>query len=128
MAVQPHPAGVATTNVFGEHLYKVRVTFGSNAIASYLSKDVTIARANTGQYTVTFPKYHTALTDFSFGMKDATGATLNFVVSADNLASAGTLTVEAHVAAGTATDPASGDVAYLTFGVSDDNLNAKYGG
>lgn len=126
---QPMSAGHACTNVYGEEMFKVRVTFGSAAVASYLSKDVTFARTGVGTFTVTFPQTYKEITDFSFGMKDATGAVLNWVITDEStLLTTGVITLKSAVAAGTATEPASGDKVYLSFGVSRDNQNANYGG
>lgn len=128
MASQPIQAGVATTNVHDEEVYKVRVTFGSAAVASYLAKNAVFARTGVGTFTITLDKPYTEITDFKVGMKDATGATLGWVITSSAIDTTGVVTLASRVAAGTDTEPASGDVAYITLGVSSSNLNAKYGG
>jgi len=129
MATEPIMAPAGEQNAFSTHTFHVRVTFGSSAIASYRSKDATIARTGAGTYEVTLPKAYREIVGFSWGFKDATGATLNLVISDEStLTTTGVVTLAARVAAGTDTDPASGDKLYLSLTVSCDVLNDSFAG
>lgn len=128
MSYEPLVAGAPRSNVFDEHLYKVRITFGSAAMASYRSKDATPARTDTGKYTITLPKTYAEITDFSCGFYDASGAILFGVIETSAVTTTGVVTVEFRTEAGTATDPTTGSVAYITLGVSSNTLNDKFTG
>lgn len=125
---QPTTDGKTTSNVFDEHEFRVRITFGSSAVASYKAKDVTVARANTGRYTITLPKNYRAITAFYGSFTDASGAILFPILRTSAVDTTGILTVETVTETGTATDPTSGDVLYLTVAVSDNILNDSFGG
>lgn len=131
MSYEPLMDGKPLTNVFTEHVFKIRATFGSSSAVTYRSKDATIAKTTTTTFTVTLPKPYAEITEFSQSWKKATGADpLAMQITTDNLATAGTivLTSVSTNSAGTATAPASGDVVYLTLGVSCDTLNDKFTG
>jgi hypothetical protein len=134
MAYEPVLDGQGVQNVAGEHVYKLRVTFGaSGAVASYRSKDATIAivAATDGTYTVTLPKVYNEITHFSFGWFAASGvAPLIPIISTNSVDTAGTFVIKLldSNTAGTATDPVSGNVLYLTVGVSCDLINNNYTG
>lgn len=128
MSYEPVLDNSGVSNVAGEHLFHVRVLFGSSVITSYRSKDVTIARNSAGNYTLTFPKVYNEITRFSAGMVDASGAVLFWCITTNAIDTAGTMVLECRTEAGTATDPTSGDYAYLSVGVSCDLLNNQYVG
>lgn len=132
MAYEPVMDGKEVTNVYGEHTFKIRATFGaSSAVSSYRSKDASIAKTTTTTFTVTLPKPYAEITDFAYGWKAANGvAPLAVKVLTNNVATDGTIVLETQATntAGTATAPASGDVLYLTIGVSCDTLNDRFTG
>jgi hypothetical protein len=119
------------TNVYSEHVFKIRCTFGASSAVSYRSKDATIAKTTTTTFTVTLPKAYAEITEFSQSWAKATGADpLAMQITTNNVATDGTLvlTSVSTNSAGTATAPASGDVVYLTFGASCDQLNDRFTG
>jgi hypothetical protein len=123
--------GKTATNVYGEHHFKIRATFGATSTVTYRSKDATIAKTTTTTFTVTLPKPYAEITDFSYGWFAATGvAPLAVKIITNNVATDGTLVLETEDtnSAGTPTAPASGDVLYLTIGVSCDTQNDKFTG
>lgn len=131
MAYEPLMDGKSTPNVYDEHVFKVRVTFGATSTVTFRSKDATIAKTTTTTFTVTLPKPYAEITDFSFGWAKATGADpLAFQITTNNIATDGTLvlTTVSTNSAGVATAPAQGDVAYITLGASCATLNSKFTG
>jgi hypothetical protein len=129
--MEPVLNGKALSNVETEHVYKIRATFAASSELTYRSKGATIAKTTTTTFTVTLPKPYAEITDFSYAWFAATGvAPLAVKVITNNLATAGTLVLETEAAntAGTPTAPATGDVLYLTLGVSCDTLNDRFTG
>jgi hypothetical protein len=120
------------TNTPGEQTFKLRVIYGSSALASAWGKDLAVADTATGKMTVTFPRTYRKLTGFRWGWaKCAAGAVYFPVILTDGIdtastAGGGTLIIETRTEAGTATDPASGDELLLEFDVSLDALNDGY--
>lgn len=128
---EPYMDGKSTPNVYGEHLFKLRVTFGSSSTVTFRSKDATIAKTTTTTFTVTLPKAYAEITEFNYGWKAATGvAPLIVKIITNNVAVDGTIVLETEASntAGTPTAPASGDVLYLNLGVSCDALNNQFTG
>jgi hypothetical protein len=110
------------SNVQGKQTFHTQVTYGSSAIASYWGKYITVADTNTGKMTITFPRSYGKLTGFRWGwVKCAAGAVFFPVILTNDIATTGTLVIETRAEAGTATDPASGDVLALEFDVSLDH-------
>lgn len=131
MGYEPVLDGSPSTNVYGEHVFKIRCTFGSSSAVTYRSKDASIAKTTTTTFTVTLPKAYAEITSFSQGWKKATGADpLQLDITTDSVATDGTLvlTSKSTNSAGSATAPASGDVVYITLGVSCDVLNDRFTG
>lgn len=131
MSYEPIMDSTSPCNVYGEHLFKIRATFGSSSAVTYRSKDATIAKTTTTTFTVTLPKAYAEITDFSQGWKKATGADpLVMQITTNNVATDGTLvlTSVSTNTAGTATAPADGDIVYLVIGVSCDVQNDKFTG
>lgn len=129
MSYEPLLAPAGLSNVYDEHVYKLRVLFGSTAITSYRSKDATIVRNSAGNYTITLPKTYEAVTGFSANYTlCAAGAVYFGVIKTSAIDTAGAVVVEMRTEAGTATDPASGDAICFTLGVSSDITNTKYTG
>jgi hypothetical protein len=132
MSYEPILDSLSPCNVYGEHVYKIRATFGSSSAVTYRSKDASIAKTTTTTFTITLPKPYAEITDFHVGRYAATGTDgLEFIITDKSaLATAGTLVLTSIStnSAGTATAPASGDVAYITLGVSCDVQNDKYTG
>lgn len=127
MSYEPVLDGGSVTNVDAEHVYKLRVTFGSNSAVTFRSKDATIAKTTTTTFTVTLPKPYNEITDFSAGWKQNTG--LAAIITTDSVASAGTLVLTTvSTTSGSATAPSSGDVMYITLGVSCSLVNNMYTG
>lgn len=131
MSYEPLMDGREATNVYTEHTFKVRATFGANSALTFRSKDTTIAKTTTTTFTVTLPKPYGEVTDFSYGWFAATGvAPLILKMITNNVAVDGTIVFETEASntAGTPTAPASGDVLYLTLGVSCDMQNNQFTG
>lgn len=120
--------GNALFNAFGEHVFLLRVKFGTSVITSTRSMHATIKRNSTGNYTLTLPKAYHEITRFYCGWfrADSQNALAMQLVTISDLSVGGTLTLESVIAAGTATDPASGDYCYIEVGVSCDSLNDKF--
>jgi hypothetical protein len=124
--------GSPVTNVYSEHVYKIRATFGASSAVTYRSKDATIAKTTTTTFTVTLPQAYAEITSFSYGWYKPAGVEAARVVqiTTNSVATDGTLvltTVDTNTA-GTAAAPASGDVLYLEIGVSQDSLNDRFTG
>lgn len=132
MGYEPVLDGRPQTNVYGEHVFKIRATFAASSELTYRSKDATIAKTTTTTFTVTLPKAYAEITDFAYGWYKPSGVEAPRVVqiTTNSVATDGTLvltTVDTNTA-GTAAAPASGDVLYLTIGVSCDVLNDRFTG
>lgn len=128
MAYEPQLAPAGSSNVYDEHIYRIRVTFVATSIASYRSKDATIARTGIGLYTITLPKNYEAITDFNYSMEDASGALMYAVIASSTVGADGKVFVAIRTSDGTNTDPDVGDVGYFTLSVSSDVLNAEFTG
>ena len=131
MSYEPLMDGKSTPNVYGEHEYKIRATFGSSSAVTFRSKDATIAKTTTTTFTVTLPKPYAEITTFSQGWAKATGADpLQLQITTNSVATDGTivLTSVSTNSAGSATAPADGDVVYIVIGVSCDTQNDKFTG
>lgn len=132
MASEPILAGDGSMqNVFGEHVYKIRCTFGASSAVTYRSLSATIEKTTTTTFTVRLPKPYAEITQFAQSWKKATGADpLALQITTDSVASDGTLvlTSVSTNSAGVATAPASGDVVYITLGFASDTLNDKFTG
>lgn len=121
--------GSPSTNVYSEHVYKIRATFGASSAVTYRSKDATIAKTTTTTFTITLPQAYAEITEFHVGRKAAASvAGLEFIITTNSVATDGTLVLTSIIADGTATAPASGDVIYITLGVSQDTLNDRFTG
>lgn len=128
---EPVLDGAPQTNVYGEHVYRIRIAFGASTASTWRAKDVTVARSSSTVFTVTLPKSYAEITCLHQGWKKATGADpLQAQITTDALTTTGvlTFTTTSTNSAGTATAPASGDVLYLTIGVSCDHLNNAFTG
>jgi len=123
---QPLLDGKAHLNVYEEQQFVARVVFGSTSIASYKGKDVDIVRLGAGQYRWTLPKAYREVLRWEHGWVRASGAILQARIISMDL-TAGTVTFETVVNAGTATDPTSGDELKLVLGVTENYLNDKFG-
>lgn len=131
MAYEPVIDGQESTNAYGEHVFKLRVTFDGSGNVTFRSKDATIAKATTTTWTVTLPKPYAEIVSFKQGWKKATGADpLALQITTDNVTTAGTLvlTSVSTNSAGVATAPANGDVVFIELGVSCDTLNNNFTG
>jgi len=123
------PAGL--TNVYSEHTFKIRCTFGSSSAVSYRSKDATIEKTTTTTFTVRLPKIYSEITEFSQSWAKPTGADpVSMQITTNNVATDGTLvlTSVSTNSAGVATAPASGDVVYIVLSASCDSLNDRFTG
>lgn len=128
---EPVLDGAPQTNTYGEHEYKIRISFGASTASTWRAKDVTVARSSATVFTVTLPKPYAEITTLSQSWKKATGADpVSAQITTDALTTTGvlTFTTVSTNSAGTATAPANGDVLYLTLGVSCDHLNNSFTG
>lgn len=127
---EPVLTGPAQNNVYGEHSFAVRVTFGATTVVtSYRSSAAIPTRPSATTVLITFPKIYAEVSRFKAGRLAAVSvAGLEWIITTNNIAVDGTVTLTSIVAAGTATAPASGDVAYFDFGVSCDQLNDRFTG
>ena len=128
---EPDLGGKSLSNVSTEHVYKLRVTFGAGSTLTYRSKGASIAKTTTTTFTITLPQSYNEITEYSVGRFAATGTDgLEYIITTNNVATTGTivLTSISTNSAGTATAPASGDIIYISLGVSRDVLNNRYTG
>lgn len=127
---EPILDGSPQTNVYGEHLFHARVTFGAGTVSTWRSKDLVVTRPTTTTLVLTFPKPYAELTEFHVGRKCAAAvAGLEWVITTNAIDTTGVVTLTSIESdAGTATTPASGDVAYITIGASVDHLNNSFTG
>jgi hypothetical protein len=118
------------TNTYGEHVYKARVTLGASTAFTYRGAlGITVARPTATTLTITLPKAYAEITDFHVGRQAAAAvAGLEYIITSNLVATTGVITLTSIVAAGTATAGASGDVLYITLGVSSDVLNDRFTG
>ncbi len=120
------------SNVPGKQTFHVQVTYGSGDPASAWGAYMAVGNTSTGKLTFTFPRTYRKLVGFRAKyLKCQAGAVLFPVVltNAIDTASAtggGTVIVETRTEAGTATDPASGDIIAFEFDVSNDVLVDGY--
>lgn len=130
MSYEPLLDGKPATNVYTEHVYKIRATFGSSSAVTFRSKDASIAKTTTTTFTITLPKGYNEVTEFHVGRKAAASvAGLEFIITDLSSLSSGTIVLTSIESdTGTATAPAEGDVIYITLGVSCDTLNNKFTG
>lgn len=131
MGYFPLMDGSDATNVYEEHVFKIRATFGASSAVTYRSKDASIAKTTTTTFTVTLPQAYAEVVSFRYGWKAATGvAPLAVKIITDNVATTGTLVLETEAtnSAGTPTAPASGDQLFLEIGVSSNDLNDNFTG
>lgn len=132
MGYFPLMDGSDATNVYEEHVFKIRATFGASSAVTYRSKDASIAKTTTTTFTVTLPQAYAEIVSFRYGWYKPAGveAPRAVQITTDSVASDGTLvltTVDTN-SAGTAAAPASGDVLYLEIGVSSNDLNNSFTG
>jgi hypothetical protein len=116
------------SNVYEEHVYKLRVAVGAAGAITYRSMGATIVHSGTGEYTITLPKAYEELIDFHVGFLDAAGSLLFAVLRTNNVATDGTLVFQMCTETGTPTDPDSGAYLYVTVGASSNVLNQKFAG
>lgn len=121
---QPLLSGKVTSNFVDVDEYHVIVTFGSSAVATVQTREVSsFSRDNAGEYTLTLPRIYRQLVSVHGAWYRPTGATLQLDVDSSSLSTDGSLDLETRVAAGTATDPTAGDILYLTVKVSNHPFN-----
>lgn len=114
------------TNVQSEHRYSVRCTFGATTVMTYRSAEATPTRPSATTVKISFPKAYTEISNFHVGRKAAAAvAGLEWIITTNNIDVDGTVTLTSIVTGGTATAPATGDVAYFEFGCSSDQLNDR---
>ncbi len=130
MSYEPLMDGKEATNVFTEHLFKIRATFGAASAVTFRSKDATIAKTTATTFTITLPKNYAEITSFSVGQATAAGAVpLQYIITTNNVTTGSIVLTSVETAlAGTATAPTSGDMIFITLGVSADTLNGKFTG
>lgn len=123
---EPVLDGSPATNVYGEHLYHARVTFGSGTVSTIRSRELVVTRPTATTLLLTFPKAYAEVTSFQVGRKAAASvAGLEWIITSNDITS-GTVTLTSINSSGTATAPASDDVAYVSVGVSCDVLNDRF--
>lgn len=128
---EPVLTGSPSTNVYSEHIFKIRCTFGASSTVSYRSAQASIEKTTTTTFTVKLPTTYAEVTQLAQSWaKPAGAAPLALQLTTNNVAVDGTLvfTSVATNTAGTATAPVNGDVVYLTIGVSRDILNDRFVG
>lgn len=125
---EPVLDGSPQTNVYGEHVYKPRVTFGASTVSTIRCKDLIITRPTATTLVLTFPKAYAEITEFHVGRKAAASvAGLEWIITNNAIDTTGVVTLTSIESdSGTATAPAEGDVAYITIGVSCDVLNDRF--
>lgn len=126
MSNEPVLLAEAQCSAYSVGDYFIVPTFGAASITTYFGGcQAVIVRNSAGNYTITFARNYRTLLGFSGGFQIASGATLEWHVVSETLATNGQMIVEARVAAGTATDPAAGNKGFLRVAVSNDYMNDK---
>src|SRR5690606_23598682 len=115
------------SNVPGKQTLHLEVTYGAAAAASAHGAYLRVEDTSQGKITVELPRTYRRLVGFRAGwLKCQAGAVLFPVILTNNIGTegphgGGTLVIETRTEAGTATDPASGDVLSLEFDVTNDS-------
>lgn len=123
---EPVLSSTPITNVYSEHVYRARVTFGAGTVSTIRAGQVVVTRPSATTLKLQFPTAYTEVTEFQVGRAAAAAvAGLEWIITTNNIATTGDITITSIVAAGTATAPAAGDVAYITVGVARDVLNDR---
>jgi hypothetical protein len=124
--------GSPQTNVYSEHVFKVRVTAGAASAFTYRAKDVTVTRPSTTTLKIALPMAYAEVTEFHVGRKAAAAAAgLEWIITTNSVTSASdphVILTSIESDTGAATTPADGDVAYITLGLSQDKLNDSFTG
>lgn len=114
------------TNIFGEHIYKPVVTFGAGTVSTIRgTNQITVTRPTATTLLLAFPKTYAEITTFHVGRKAAASvAGLEWIITTNAIDTTGLVTLTSIESdTGTATAPATGDVAYIEIGASCDDLN-----
>lgn len=128
---EPLLAPSGPKNVYGEHEYKVRVTFGAGTVSTSRAMGLTVERPTATTLRLTFPTTYVEISGGGQLWTKATGADpLQFQITSNAISTTGivTLTSVSMNSAGTATAPADGDVLYLTLCVARDHQNDSFTG
>jgi hypothetical protein len=126
---EPVLDGSPATNVYGEHTYKPRVTFGAGTVSTIRGNhEIAVTRPTETTLLLTFPKAYAELTEFHVGRAAAASvAGLEWIITDNSIATDGTVTLTSIESdSGTATAPAEDDVAYITISASCDVLEDRY--
>ena len=124
---EPVLAGSSVSNVYEEHVYRARVTFGAGTVSTIRAAQVTVTRPSSTTLKLPFPTPYTEVSDFKVGRFAATGvAGLEWIITTNNISTTGDVTLTSINSAGTATAPAAADVAYITVGVARSVLNDRF--
>lgn len=126
---EPVLDGSPQTNIFGEHVYYPVVTFGAGTVSTIAgTNQITVTRPSATTLLLTFPKTYASVTRFKVGRKAAAAvAGLEWIITTDAIATTGLVTLTSIESdTGTATAPASGDVAFIEIGASCDVLNDRF--
>ena len=121
--------GAPNLNVPTVHEFLVPVTIGSTGSAcTWTGYGLTITRPSSTTMKLVFPDIYKNLVGFEVGRFPASVTSqVGWVVSTNNLAVDGSVTLTS-VAAGAATAPASGDVFFLKFCMTSDQLQDAFAG
>lgn len=112
------------SNVPGKQTFHLKLTFGSSVLTSYKGKYMVAARNSAGNLTITFPRPYRELVHFRAAwIKYAAGAVYFPVILTNSIDTDGTIVLETRTEAGTATDPATGNILSLAFDVTLDVLS-----
>jgi hypothetical protein len=126
---EPVLDGSPQTNVYGEHTYKPRITFGAGTVSTIRgTKELTITRPTATTLVFAFPKAYAEITEFHVGRKAAASvAGLEWIITTNAIATTGLVTLTSIESdSGTATAPAEGDVSYFTISASCDILEDRF--
>jgi hypothetical protein len=126
---EPVHTAPAKGNVYDRRDFNGTVRFGTNSIATYVGKDLTITYPATGQVQIALPRAYSKRIKFvaNWG-KYAAGAVYFPVILTDNsnVESAPLVIIECRTEAGTATAPASGNELDFELSFSYDISNDAY--
>lgn len=120
---QPLLSGQSVTNFVGVQSFYAILTFGSSALSTVQTRELSVARNSAGNYTVTLPRIYRTLVHVSAIQVDGAGGVLLPVVDTDSVATDGTLVLELRTEAGTATDPDDTTKLLLRVDVANDPFN-----
>lgn len=119
----------ATIAAYDVQTYQGRIVFAASTASTWRSRDMVITRPSATTLVLTLPAVYTEIVWYKTGRFAATGvAALEWIITTNNIAVDGTITLTSVNSAGAATAPAVNDVLYVDIGASMSVPNDRYVG